>query len=290
MQSVLSITRSSLTSQRGRMFPKPTQIILAQRHHYRQPSLISNRAGQSPKSLWTRRFSSEKAGTNGNSSSTKEHATRGSFFSIFEWYSKKLDTHPILTKCITGGFISSIGSVLAQVIEHQQEQQQHEKNNSNKKSQQQPFQVDIVQVSRFAFLNVIFVAPVLHHWYNVINRAIPGTSFPRVLQRTFADEFLFSPIYVPAFLSMLWKLEGSSNEDIWKMLKSECPSIIVTEWAMWIPTMIITFRYVPVKFQVMVVNLVGVVWNTFLAYAANNAHFTPPEIENNGDKEEVQQS
>ncbi len=38
------------------------------------------------------------------------------------------------------------------------------------------------------------------------------------------------------------------------------------------PTMIVTFRYVPVKFQVLVVNVVGVVWNTFLAYAINNAH------------------
>merc|ERR1712176_1180440 len=154
-------------------------------------------------------------------------------------------------------------------------------------SRQQPFEVDLAQVSRFAFLNVVFVAPVLHNWYNIINRAIPGTSFPRVLQRTFADEFLFSPIYIPSFLGMLWKLEGKKNEDIWKMLKSECPSIIVTEWAMWVPTMIFTFRYVPVKFQVVVVNVVGVVWNTFLAYAANNADSAPTEKENDESKEKI---
>ena len=41
--------------------------------------------------------------------------------------------------------------------------------------------------------------------------------------------------------------------------------------AMWVPTMIVTFKYVPVKFQVLVVNVVGVVWNTFLAYASINA-------------------
>ena len=41
--------------------------------------------------------------------------------------------------------------------------------------------------------------------------------------------------------------------------------------------MIVTFRYVPVKFQVLVVNVVGVVWNTFLAYAANNAHSSRSE-------------
>ena len=36
--------------------------------------------------------------------------------------------------------------------------------------------------------------------------------------------------------------------------------------------MIVTFRYVPVKFQVLVINVIGVAWQTFLAYAANNAH------------------
>jgi hypothetical protein len=36
--------------------------------------------------------------------------------------------------------------------------------------------------------------------------------------------------------------------------------------------MIVTFRYIPVKFQVLIINLIGVFWQTFLAYAANNAH------------------
>ena len=312
MQSILLKTKPSLPSQCSWMFPKSTQI-LGRRHRCREKSWISSRGGQSIQSVWVRRFSSDKANSTGSTH-------RGTFFSFFEWYSKKLDSHPMTTKCISAGLISSIGSVLAQMIDHRQEQQ-HKANDNNSKnlSRQQPFEVDLAQVSRFAFLNVVFVAPVLHHWYNMINRAIPGTSFPRVLQRTFVDEFLFSPIYIPSFLGILWKLEGTTNEDIWKMLKSECPSIIVAEWvsnvqsyflpfnfvlvlpfphtfhlriqllfkAMWVPTMIFTFRYVPVKFQVMVVNVVGVVWQTFLAYAANNAHSTPSEVENNGNKQKV---
>ncbi len=53
---------------------------------------------------------------------------------------------------------------------------------------------------------------------------------------------------------------------------------------MWVPTMIVTFRYVPVKFQVLVVNVVGVVWNTFLAHAANKAHSSSSESDDE-DKE-----
>lgn len=54
--------------------------------------------------------------------------------------------------------------------------------------------------------------------------------------------------------------------------------------AMWVPTMIVTFRYVPVKFQVLVVNVVGVVWQTFLAYAAMNAHSSSSETEDDEEK------
>mmetsp|Transcript_16714 Transcript_16714/g.34332 ORF Transcript_16714/g.34332 Transcript_16714/m.34332 type:complete len:307 (-) Transcript_16714:215-1135(-) len=205
---------------------------------------------------------------------------RFSFRSFFDWYSKKLDTHPITTKAISAGLISSLGNVLAQWITHQQNQDKNKDTGSSTSSKilHKPFELNLAQISRFALLNAAFVAPVLHNWYQFINRTVPGRSFSRVLQRTFWDEFVFSPMYIPAFLGMLWKLEGVTNEKILEMIKSECPSIIVAEWAMWVPTMIVTFRYAPVKFQVLVINVVGVVWQTFLAHAANKAHSSSSEV------------
>jgi hypothetical protein len=59
---------------------------------------------------------------------------------------------------------------------------------------------------------------------------------------------------------------------------------------MWVPTMIVTFRYVPVKFQVLVVNVVGVVWQTYLAYAAINADSSSSEIESDEDKDKISET
>jgi len=87
---------------------------------------------------------------------------------------------------------------------------------------------------------------------------------------------------------MLWKSEENTNQNIFKIIKSECLSIIVAEWFIWVPTMIATFRYVPVKFQVLVINVVGVVWNTFLAYAANNAHSSSEKENDNGNDKVVE--
>lgn len=166
-----------------------------------------------------------------------------------------------------------MGNALAQrITHHQDEQERLENRTQHKDEEERPFTVDFAQVARFALLNVAFVAPVLHHWYQFINRTLPGKNLSRVVQRTFWDEFVFSPMYIPVFLGMLWKLEGNSHGQIWNMTKSEVPNIIVAEWVTWVPTMLVTFRYVPVKFQVLVINVVGVAWQTFLAYMANNAH------------------
>lgn len=201
--------------------------------------------------------------------------------SFFAWYSNRLDTHPISTKCISAGLISSFGNSMAQVITFYQDKIDDENNNNNNSNKENPiaggdfwddFSLDPAQVGRFAFLNVIFVAPVLHHWYNFINRALPGTSIRMVLQRTFWDEFVFSPIYVPVFLTMLWKLEGTPWPKVQSMVYNEVPGIIVAEWALWVPTMLVTFRYAPVKFQVLVINVVNVVWQTFLSFMAAKAH------------------
>lgn len=48
--------------------------------------------------------------------------------------------------------------------------------------------------------------------------------------------------------------------------------------------MIVTFRYIPVKFQVLIINLIGVFWQTFLSYAASNAH----DATNNEDVEKLE--
>ena len=225
---IRSSWRMQSLSSKIRLIGRNDRMVLAQRYLCRQPVLISKTRDTRAKLLLVRQFSKKASAPSG--SSPGNHRSYGSsFYSFFGWYSKKLDTHPISTKCVSAALVSSVGSVLAQVISHRQDEQEHA-NDKNKKGRQEPFEIDYEKVSRFVFLNIVYVAPVLHHWYEFVNRALPGRSFYRVLQRTFCDEFLFSPVYIPVLLGMLWKLEGKTNDNIFKMIKNELPFIIVTEW------------------------------------------------------------
>ena len=227
MQSISSLIQPSLARISSRqLLGKYTTKIEVSNLSCRSSSWISNRGGLRAKPI--RRFSEGNSIAGGSSSGHNQGSSR---FSFFEWYSKKLDTHPVTTKCISAGLISSLGNVLAQAITHREEQNKQASDPNNQHQlEPKPFEVNVAQVSRFVLLNVAFVAPVFHHWYQFINRAVPGKSMSRVLQRTFWDEFVFSPMYIPVFLGMLWKLEGKTNDHIVTMLKSECPSIIVAEW------------------------------------------------------------
>ena len=187
--------------------------------------------------------------------------------SFFAWYSQKLDTNPIMTKCISALFVTGAGNVISQSLTIDDDD-----DNEKKVSEQQHTKIDWNQAGRFALLNAVVAAPALHYWYNYLNRLVPGTTVLAVIKRVAWDEFVFAPLYLPVFLASLWAVEGSPLHTIPRMVYEEVPSILMAEWIMWIPTMALTFRYIPVKFQVLLINTVGIVWYTFLSYTAKKAH------------------
>jgi len=83
-----------------------------------------------------------------------------------------------------------MANMLAQAIafyknQQPQPQQEQESQEQQPLSSWKEFVIDPHQVGRFAFMNIIFVAPVLHHWYAFLSQAIPGIGWKQVLHRTF---------------------------------------------------------------------------------------------------------
>ena len=195
------------------------------------------------------------------------------------WYSHKLDTHPILTKCISAGIISGLGNLGAQRLMHSQLPNQSSEDGSDQCETISTFQVDYNSMGRFMFLNVVFVAPVLHFWYIALARAIPGTQLTPVLKRVFYDEFVFTPVYVPTLMAILWTLEGVEPKHLPRMIREEWLTIMIFDWSVYIPVQFVNFRFVPVKFQVLVINLVGVGWNCFVSWRAQGQQARQQELE-----------
>jgi len=183
-------------------------------------------------------------------------------FQLLAWYSNKLDTHPLLTKCITSGMIAGTGDFLCQSVI---EKPHKEKNDS--KSFLEVW--DQPRTLRFAFLGSTVVAPAIHYWFGALARMLPGTSVMEIAKRVFLDQFIFTPVFLPIWMSSLWSLEGFSMEKIPGRLMDHLPGVLVANWVVWIPAQGINFRFVPFKYQVLFSNALGLLWNAYLSYSTS---------------------
>jgi hypothetical protein len=175
------------------------------------------------------------------------------------WYSQKLDSHPLVTKCLTGCLILGNGDVLSQFIEGKDTW-------------------DVPRTARFALIGLVFEAPALHYWYKYLKKVFPGRTTKPVAQRVVWDQLAFNPPYLVIFLSMVWKLEGKENGEIPDLMKNTLPSAMIANWLVWTPVQIFTFGWVPSKYQVLATNVVALAWNAYLSFCS---HAHGPQAANN---------
>lgn len=201
-----------------------------------------------------------------SSKSSSPQQDESIFSSALAWYSTKLDTHPMITKCITSGLISAAGDAICQSLTLPD--QSNEKDAENTKNMW-----DVQRTSRFAILGALWVGPVLHFWYGTLFQMFSK----RVLARVVVDQFAFSPIFVTSFLSLLWTWEGEKPANLAPRLQENIPSILVANWTLWIPAQVLNFHFVPVKYQVLFSNFVALAWNAYLSYTSHESK-PPTEV------------
>ena len=101
------------------------------------------------------------------------------------WYARKLDTHPLITKCITSAFIAGSGDLVCQyVVDYQKKQNGVE----NYGALNDGFESDVTQTGRFALLGLTFIAPMYHNWFAFLNRRVAGLSFTAAFKRVVLDK------------------------------------------------------------------------------------------------------
>ena len=197
-------------------------------------------------------------------------SSQHSFFrSPMAWYANKLETHPLTTKCLTSGFISGSGDFFCQYLVHRNKES-IENASTGESKQSQPFSPDWMRTCRFTALGTVFVAPIVHFWYGGLMSRLPGSSLKIILKRLFFDQAFFAPLFLPAFMTNLYALEGKSIVEIKEKLREEYPTALVANWGIWVPAQIINFAFVPEKYMVLFSNLVGFVWNAYLSWQTHD--------------------
>ena len=175
----------------------------------------------------------------------------GGFNSIWLSYLALLDKKPVLTKSLTAAFLNGVGDIIAQLW----------LDGGN---------IDLKRLGIFSFIGLVLIGPALHVWYGSLSRIVTAAGSAGAIGRLMLDQFAFAPIFIGSIVSSIMALEGHAK-DIPSKLRSDLPTILKSNWIVWIPFQFINFRFVPVRLQVLAANMVALVWNTYVSWASHNS-------------------
>ncbi|CAM9707711.1 unnamed protein product [Choristocarpus tenellus] len=185
-------------------------------------------------------------------------------------YSGLLKSSPLLTKALTAGVIALLGDLVAQWFENHR---------SNRPLG--PMVKDDKRLLAVAVDSMFFTGPGLHALYGVLERLVPTAGHGAVpaAVHVLVDTFMFDPIFVASFFCVTGFVEGRSFlRDILPNMKSrEYWSAVRGTWAislLFCPIQFFSFRYLPLQFRVMVVNLCDIGWTSVLSFFSHRARST----------------
>mmetsp|Transcript_19686 Transcript_19686/g.36222 ORF Transcript_19686/g.36222 Transcript_19686/m.36222 type:complete len:178 (-) Transcript_19686:500-1033(-) len=171
-------------------------------------------------------------------------------------YHKLLVERPLLTKSVTTGTLFVVGDCLSQYIEG--------------RSKPKPYSLKRSVV--MGSYGLLIGGPSLHFWYaKILANAFPKPGLQFTAVKIALDQTVFTGAFLAIFFYYHSRMHGRTHEQGVAKIRRDIWPTIQANWLVWIPVQIANFTFVPVLYQVLVVNFVGLLWNTFLSYRSNLA-------------------
>ena len=123
-----------------------------------------------------------------------------------------------------------------------------------------------------------------------------GVTIKTTLKKVGTDQFLFAPIFSAAIISVIGTSQAVSKmissvedkekyatlqHDILAMgnkLKADYTDVLITGWTIWPATQLVNFYLVPFLVRPLVVSVVALFWNTYLAWKTNRNTNEPQKM------------
>jgi hypothetical protein len=176
---------------------------------------------------------------------------------LLAWYSRMLDTHPILTKSVSSAVYWRFWW--------------HRVATCSGPEWETTLCIGCgSHLFPFGFLGLVLIGPVIHVWYGSASRWFPGQSASAVIKRVALDQIFFQSHVSPdiSFRIMAAWRQGFQSGAFG--FEAHTPTVIVAVSGALGPAQIINFRFVPGKYQVLFSNFVGFVWNAHRSYTAHS--------------------
>lgn len=212
---------------------------------------------------------------------------------LIEWYESNLQSNPVQTKMVSGGFLWGLGDVVAQAVpalfSHPEKIKGKNDMDVDAVTQRSSSFTDFVlsydyaRTGRAVIFGTIIHAPAAHVHYNfletlTIKSGLTGLSIP--VFKAFLEQFVYwSWFSNTLYHGAMGAMQGHHFDQIYQHISDVLWDTQKAQWAFWIPIQLINFRFVPVRHQLNVVLLTSVVWTALLSA------WYPPGDTNSNEKE-----
>eukprot|EP01025_Chloroclados_australasicus_P030084 TRINITY_DN3013_c0_g1_i2.p2 TRINITY_DN3013_c0_g1~~TRINITY_DN3013_c0_g1_i2.p2 ORF type:complete len:235 (-),score=17.60 TRINITY_DN3013_c0_g1_i2:978-1682(-) len=178
-----------------------------------------------------------------------------SIIRLWTAYNSQLHQNPLQTQIVSSGVLWGLGDYLAQKIENMEQKKD----------------VNYKRLFVTSVYGAVFIGPFGHYWYDYLDRGVRRIFFPKtfafVATKIVADLAIFDALHILLFFTLLTRTEGGDWQAVKRKLQRDYFPTFGAELSIWVPIHSINFSIVPVKHQLLFVNLMSILDNTFVCWA-----------------------
>ncbi|CAH1154236.1 unnamed protein product [Phaedon cochleariae] len=157
----------------------------------------------------------------------------------------------LATNTISSGVLMLIGDICQQEVEYRQRKIEE--------------RYDYGRLSRM-FIVGVALGPLHHYYYVWLAKTWPARSAKIITWKILLDQIVMSPICIAGFFYGMGILERKSVQECSEELVDKFKEVYLLDWIVWPPTQFINFYYIAVKYQVLYINAVTMLYDVFLSY------------------------
>ncbi|CAH3145275.1 unnamed protein product [Porites evermanni] len=171
----------------------------------------------------------------------------------WKWYMRCLENHPWKTQLISTGALLGAGDFIAQQCVEKVPLREH----------------DVIRTVRMAAVGTVVIGPIFHVWYAALDQRFSHRSPGNAMRKMTVDQSILAPVFLVLFYGAVGIVERRTIKQISDKIYEEFYPNMVVNYKIWPAVQFLNFYLFPAHLRVLVVNVVSLFWNTYLAWTSH---------------------
>ncbi|RLN86973.1 hypothetical protein BBJ28_00013457 [Nothophytophthora sp. Chile5] len=188
-------------------------------------------------------------------------------------YDEWLHRQPLLTKMVTSSVLFGMGDRLAQRVEaltRDEPEQDAAPQEQEDDGEDRWLSESAAKTVRMMVWGGLIMTPMMHTWYNLMDRVFLGTGKLVAAKKVVADMVFVAPQMPIWFYSSTGLMAGKSAREAFDDSIEKLPMTLMANYMLWPAANSITYGVMPLEYRLLFANCVHLGWASFLSYMANH--------------------